>query len=225
MAPALPPVSLQSQRGLWQPPQGETQDPVSKFSRSASANVRWCWTAFQYADQINNKLRAMRLGRLGDRLKAQIRPLTHAAWLLGGSNKFALPPSRILNFRERTNATEPRRNLSSTRDSDYCDPPQRLSKESAGTVGCAPFIVLSLAGGGAALASCWGAGFGFTTAVCCGSLLGESFLGVYRLKGESFQLSKAAYLSAFGRLNGCGNCVRGPVTTYSADHRSNYCQG
>jgi hypothetical protein len=147
-----------------------------------------------------------RLGRLGDRLKAQIRPLTHAAWLLGGSNKFALPPSRILNFRERTNATEPRRNLSSTRDSDYCDPPQRLSKESAGTVSCAPFIVLSLAGGGAALASCWGAGFGFTTAVCCGSLLGESFLGVYRLKGESFQLSKAAYLSAFGRLNGCRNC-------------------
>jgi hypothetical protein len=59
MFAARQPVPLQSQQGLWQPPQGATQDPVSKFSRSAFADGRWCWITLHYADQINNKLRAM----------------------------------------------------------------------------------------------------------------------------------------------------------------------
>jgi hypothetical protein len=61
MFPAPQPVPLQSRQAVSQPPRGEKQDSASKFSRSAYADVRWCWITLNYADQINNKLRAMRL--------------------------------------------------------------------------------------------------------------------------------------------------------------------
>jgi hypothetical protein len=62
--------------------------------------------------------------------------------------------------------------------------------------------VLSLAGGGAALASCWDAGFGFTAAVCCGSLLGASFFGVSFL-ADSFLRGSLGFGFAAATVSVC----------------------
>jgi hypothetical protein len=58
-------------------------------------------------------------------------------------------------------------------DLHWCNPPQRFSKESAGTTNGAVFV-LSLANGAAA--SCCGTGFDCTAAVSCDSTISASLL-------------------------------------------------